>query len=221
MGLTCPSRASVPLGGWYSERGCRFHVKVDVSVSDDIPGGLRGTGQLIPPNCVEVRFDHKPAQSLKGAIQVDGSIVWENGRTWAYGDARAQRWPPPQPDVQSSATEPRVLASSVDDLNASLDNQNFARLPHVSANLDAEGNAQPASSVDDRIEYLNAWEEARRERLQPQPDVPSDDRCVYRTAKATGKRFHYIKDCSHAQVSITASEAKAVGLTPCEKCVGR
>ena len=175
MGGACPSRASVvPLGGWYSERRCYFHVKVEVSVSDDIPGGLRGSGQLIPPNRVEVRFAHNPEKLQEGTIQPDGSIVWGNGKTWAYGDARAQGWTRPQPDVPRSAT-----------------------------------------SVDD----LNAWEEARRERVQQQ-QRQSDDRCVYRTAKAAGKRFHYIKGCSHAHVSITASEAKVAGLTPCKLCVG-
>ena len=107
MGGACPSRASVvPLGGWYSERRLHFHVKVEVSVSDDIPGGLRGSGQLIPPNRVKVRFAHNPGKLQGGTIQPDGSIKWDNGKTWAYGDARAQRWAPPQPDAPSSAAVP-------------------------------------------------------------------------------------------------------------------
>ena len=151
MGGACPSRASVvPLGGWYSEpthdprKTEWYHVAVQVSVETCLPMSqwrsahdrVRGSGQLIPPNCVEVRFDPKPAQLLKGTIQPDGSIVWDNGRTWERGDARAQRWEPPH------------SASSVDE--------------------------NPWAD-------LNAWEEARRERLQPQqrpffgtamPDAP-------------------------------------------------
>ena len=90
MGGACPSRASVvPLGGWYSERRCYFHVKVEVSVSDDIPGGLRGSGQLIPPNRVDVRFAHKANTLQTGAIQPDGRIKWDNSKTWTWRCSRA------------------------------------------------------------------------------------------------------------------------------------
>ena len=109
MGAVCPSRASVVrLGGWYFEpgynkRGHYFHVAVEVS--DGIPGGVRGSGRLIPPNHVEVRFVHKPHRVQTGTIQPDGSIRWDNGKTWTYGDAREQRWAPPGPGAPCSWNE--------------------------------------------------------------------------------------------------------------------
>jgi len=110
MDGACPSRASVvPLGGWYSERRVPgkpewYHVGLEVSVRH-FRDGVRGSGQLIPPNRVEVRFDHNPAQLRTGAIQLDGRIRWNNDRTWTYGYARAQRWTTPWPDAPISVTE--------------------------------------------------------------------------------------------------------------------
>ena len=74
--------------GWYSEQrnsaGCEWYL-LEVSVT--VAGGVRGSGKLLLPDGVEVCFDHKPGHLRKGWIQSDGSIAWDNGKTWMYGGA--------------------------------------------------------------------------------------------------------------------------------------
>ena len=115
MGGACPSRAfAVPVGGWYFEQRNTdetvwFHLVVSVSVS----GGARGSGHMVLPDGVEVRFDHKPGQLRRGRIQMDGSIEWDNGKTWKYDGGRAwshrhacvRRWSGPDSSFPAKAGE--------------------------------------------------------------------------------------------------------------------
>ena len=83
-------------------------------------------------------------------------------------------------------------------------------IPHASASASASANASARSSA-------SAHASANASASAPVPPPVPEDREVFRTRK--GLRFHYRKFCSHAERSLALSEARAMGLTPCLKCV--
>ena len=89
MGNSCPSRAAsgvpvgpnraasgVPVGGWYRDGKRWVYVHVQVTISDGVDSGMRGTGKLLDTNNLEVYFAHKPRCPRRGEIQQNGDIAW-------------------------------------------------------------------------------------------------------------------------------------------------
>ena len=48
--------------------------------------------------------------------------------------------------------------------------------------------------------------------------VPVPAPLVFRTAKNKGYRYHNVRGCSNAEVSLSLPEADRLRLTPCRKC---
>ena len=111
MGGSCPSRAvgptraasGVPVGGWYRDGTKWVHVRVQVTISDGVDGGIRGTGKLLDTNNFEVYFAHKPRCPRRGEIQQNGDIAWNtwdnSAREWKFASPRAQRFSAPAAEV--------------------------------------------------------------------------------------------------------------------------
>ena len=91
MGGACPSRApptpSVEgsrappppfVGGWY--RDGKNWVRAEVNVV--ITGDMHGNGTMPAADVVVMHFAHNPHRGVRGDIQPNGDIKWENGKVW-------------------------------------------------------------------------------------------------------------------------------------------
>ena len=128
MGGTCPSRAPLPppvgasrapphppvgasrapprppVGGLYRNGSSWVHVEIKVVINDGIDNGLRGEGTMSAANGMDVRFEHRPARVVRGDIQLDGNISWDNNRTWERDACGAQRWVARTAETRGHAT---------------------------------------------------------------------------------------------------------------------